>query len=81
MDNLQLGLYEQDLWVNFCFCKFKELPIWPSRTIVDANMPLIFNELDPSTRCIIDATEMFIQKPQNSSAQQLTTRIITLLKH
>ena len=59
-------------WVNFCYCKFKELPIWPSRTIVDANMPLIFKELYPSTRCIIDATEIFIQKPQNPSAQQLT---------
>ena len=53
--------------------KFKELPIWPSRTIlVDTNMPLIFKELYPSTRCIIDATEIFIQKPQNPSAQQLT---------
>lgn len=59
-------------WVNFCYCKFKELQIWPSRTIVDANMPLIFKELYPSTRCIIDATEIFIQKPQNPTAQQLT---------
>jgi len=35
-------------------------------------MPLIFQDLYPSTRCIIDATEVFIQKPQNPSAQQLT---------
>ena len=59
-------------WINFCFCKFKEIPIWPSRTIIDCNMPLVFQDLYPSTRCIIDATEIFIQKPQNPSAQQLT---------
>ena len=35
-------------------------------------MPLAFKNLYPSTRCIIDATEIFIQKPQNPSAQQLT---------
>ena len=59
-------------WINFCYCKFKELSIWPSRTIVDSNMPLCFQDLYPSTRCIIDATEIFIQKPENPSAQQLT---------
>ena len=59
-------------WINFCYCKFKEVTIWPSRSVVDCNMPLIFQDLYPSTRCIIDATEVFIQKPQNPSAQQLT---------
>ena len=84
---LWLGLYVQDLpfhvsqatvsricsiWINFCYSKFKELSIWPSRTIVDSNMPLCFQDLHPSTRCIIDATDMFTQKPENPSAQQLT---------
>ena len=59
-------------WINFCFFKFKELPIWPTRSIIDSHMPCIFQDLYPSTRCIIDATEIFIQKPQNPSAQQLT---------
>ena len=27
-------------WINFCYCKFKELPIWPFRDVVDSNMPL-----------------------------------------
>ena len=35
-------------------------------------MPLSFQDLYPATRCIIDATKIFIQKPQNPSAQQLT---------
>ena len=59
-------------WINFCFYKFKELSIWPTRTIIDSHMPCIFQDLYPSTRCIIDATKIFIQKPQNPSAQQLT---------
>ena len=86
--SLRLGLYEQDLAyrfqisqssvsricstrINFCLL-FKELPIWPTRSIIDSHMPCIFQDLYPSTRCIIDATEIFIQKPQNASAQQLT---------
>ena len=56
-------------WINFCYSKFKEIPIWTNRSVVDCNMPLIFQDLYPSTRCIIDATEVFIQKPQNPSAQ------------
>ena len=35
-------------------------------------MPSVFKDLYPSTRCIIDATKIFIQKPQNHTAQQLT---------
>ena len=35
-------------------------------------MPCIFQDLYPSTHCIVDATEIFIQKSQNPSAQQLT---------
>ena len=56
---------------KFLFCKFKEVPLWPSREIVDNNMPQVFRNLYP-TRCIIDATEVFIEKPRNPSAQQLT---------
>ena len=26
-------------WLNFCYSKFKEVPIWPSREIGDNNMP------------------------------------------
>jgi len=61
-----------NMWINFCFCKFKEVPLWPSKEIVDNNMPQVFRNLYPSTRCIIDATEVFIEKPRNPSAQQLT---------
>ena len=35
-------------------------------------MPQLFKEFYPTTRCIIDATELFIQSPSNPQAQQLT---------
>jgi len=59
-------------WINFLFVKFKEVPIWPCRQTVDKYMPASFQALYPTTRCIIDATEIFIQMPLNPTAQQLT---------
>ena len=54
------------------YFKFKEIPIWPSRQSVDHYMPDCFCCLYPRTRCIIDATEIYIQMPSNPTAQQLT---------
>ena len=34
-------------------------------------MPAVFKHLYPSTRCIIDPTEVYIQRPQDPTAQQL----------
>ena len=59
-------------WINFMHAKFKEVPTWPSRQVIDHFMPYQFENLYPSTRCIIDATEIYIQMPSNPSAQQLT---------
>ena len=59
-------------WINLLFVKFKEVPIWPSRERVNILMPRCFRESYPSTRCIIDATEVFIQQPSSPVAQQLT---------
>ena len=36
------------------------------------NMPAIFKERYPSTRVIIDATEIFVQQPHHTEFQQLT---------
>ena len=59
-------------WINFMYYKFKEILIWPSRQSVDHYMPNCFRCLYPRTRCIIDATEIYIQMPSNPTAQQLT---------
>ena len=34
-------------WINFMFYKFKEIPIWPSRQVVDQFMPDCFHSLYP----------------------------------
>jgi len=59
-------------WINFMFFKFKDIPIWLSRQSVDYHMPDCFQSLYPTTRCIIDATEIYMQMPSNPTAQQLT---------
>ena len=59
-------------WINFIFFKFKDIPIWPCRQQINHFMPQLFKEFYPTTRCIIDATEIFIQSPSNPQAQQLT---------
>ena len=87
MCRLRLSLREQDLsyrfqisqptvsrivntWVTFMYYKFKE--VWPSRETIDEYMPTCFRGMYPTTRCIVDATEIFIDMPANPSAQQLT---------
>ena len=59
-------------WINLMYCKFKEIEIWPCRSQIDHFMPQCFKESYPSTRCIVDATEIFIQQPSSPVAQQLT---------
>ena len=59
-------------WINFLYFKFKEIPLWPPRDLVLANMPRQFKEKYPSTRVIIDATEIFISQPRLPELQQMT---------
>lgn len=59
-------------WVNFLYVKFKEVPICVSRDTVDKYMPTSFQSQYPRTRCVIDATEIYIQIPSNPTAQQIT---------
>ena len=59
-------------WVNLLYKKFLEVPIWPSREQVDSLMPREFKEFYPNTRIIIDATEIFIQRPSDPRSQQIT---------
>ena len=44
-------------WVNFLYLKLKDVPMWPSRELVD--------EYIPSTRVIIDCTEIKYQMPSS----------------
>lgn len=51
-------------WVNFMFCKFGQINIWPSRKVIDT-MPKSFKGRYKSTRVIIDCTEVRCQMPSS----------------
>ena len=52
-------------WINFLCLKLKDVPMWPSRELVDQFMPQDFKEKFPSTRVIIDCTEIKCQMPSS----------------
>ena len=54
------------------YLKLKEIPLWPPQEYVRAHMPKLFKQRYPTTRVIIDATEVFIQQPSLPELQQLT---------
>ena len=56
-------------WSNFLYVKLGCIPIWPSKDECIAPMPQIFKETYPSTRVIIDCTELFCQRPSSLTMQ------------
>lgn len=59
-------------WIKFIFFRFKELDVFPSREIVQLHIPECFRKKYSTTTLIIDATEIYIEKPNNPEAQQVT---------
>lgn len=59
-------------WINFVFNLWSQVNIWPSRALTDYYMPKLFRQYHPSTRVIVDGTEVPITKPSNPTAQQAT---------
>ena len=59
-------------WIKFIFFRFKELNVFPSREIVQLHLPECFLKKYSTTTLIIDATEIYIEKPNNPEAQQVT---------
>ena len=45
-------------WINFLYLKLKEIPLWAPKQLIQANMPKQFKDHYPSTRVILDATEI-----------------------
>ena len=59
-------------WINFLYLQFQCIPLWPSKEMIVADMPESFRRLYPSTRVILDATEVQVEKPGLPSLQQVT---------
>jgi len=59
-------------WIIFLFLQFKELPLWPKGEVVSMYMPEVFKKQYPSTRVIIDATEIFIEQPTFQNYKKMT---------
>ena len=59
-------------WINFVYLQLKQIPLWPPRALVLSNMPNTFKMKYPTTRVIIDATEIFVEQPALPELQQLT---------
>ena len=58
------------IWSNFLYLKLGCIPIWPSKGECIASMPqILFKETYPSTRVIIDCTELFCQRPSSLTIQ------------
>ena len=59
-------------WINFLNLKLKEIPLWPDKDVIYGNMPKVFQELHPNTKVILNATEIYVQKPGLPDLQQMT---------
>lgn len=59
-------------WIEVLYSRLKFLVMWPTREILQHNMPQIFKETFPSTRCIMDCFEIFIERPYSFEARAQT---------
>ena len=59
-------------WLPFLRAQLYPLITWPSRELIDHHMPKQFKEIYPSTRVIIDCTELFIETPSSLNIQSST---------
>ncbi len=51
------------------FVRLQFLITWPSREVMQNNMPLVFQQLYPRCRIIIDCSEIFIETPSSVDAR------------
>ncbi|XP_050417526.1 uncharacterized protein LOC126830968 [Patella vulgata] len=59
-------------WINFMYFHFKEINWWPSKDLVKFYSPADFKSKFPTTRVVIDGTEIPIQRPKQPIIQQGT---------
>ena len=59
-------------WANFIYLRLGSLNIWPSKEMVQQSMPQSFRDSYPSTRVIIDASEIKVEMPSSLVLQSQT---------
>ena len=59
-------------WVNFCSRQWSEIEMWPEKDLVLYYCPQDFKAKFPSTRVILDGTEIPVKKPSDPLAQRAT---------
>ena len=65
-------------WINFLYLKLGHINIWPSRELVNETMPEDFKAKYPTTRVIIDCTEVRCEMP---SSLLLNSELFSSYKH
>ena len=61
-------------WLDlmYMYVRLNFLVAWPSRDIMEKNMPMVFKQLYPRCRCIIDCSEIYIETPTSFDARAQT---------
>ena len=59
-------------WIRFMSSQWREIVLWPNREAVDFFAPLDMKQRFPTTRVIIDGTEIPVKKPKLPAAQQIS---------
>ena len=58
--------------IDFLHGYFRQLSIWPTRSYIDKTMPKSFKTAYPSTRLVIDCTELYIEMASSVRSQSAT---------
>ena len=58
-------------WINYLVIQLSFLVQWPSRDTINHNMPKCFREKFPSTRIIVDCTELYSETSSTLSLKNL----------
>lgn len=59
-------------WLHVLYCRLKQLIVWPERTVIRKTLPDVFKPKFSKVVCIIDCTEIFIERPLNLLARAQT---------
>ena len=60
-------------WINFLYLCFKVVNLWPSKDIITLSfMPKVYRDQYPTTRVVIDETEIYVEQSRLPELQQMT---------